>query len=186
MWRNALMVGVLGISLIRCEDRKEKEAQRLYDAAISYSQREDYDRALELLQRVRVEFTETNTSLNAENQIEEIEKLRSMLMSRQQGRMNQRFLRIALSLDNYKRRYRSYPLTVEDLKKLPPEMQPELLDEDGNPIHYRAYSSPGVSAMEPDQYALASFGTDGLPGGRGKAADYFYQNGKDVGQLTLP
>jgi len=39
---------------------------------------------------------------------------------------------------------------------------------------------------EPDNYALASFGKDGLSGGKGLDQDRFYQNGKEVVQLIIP
>ena len=185
MWRYAILVGVCAL-LLHCEDKKEKEAQKLYDAAIQYSNNQDYDKALELLQRIKVEYLESKTADKAETQIESIENLRHMLMDNQRAKINQRFTRIALALDNYKRRYRAYPITLEDLKKLPEDIVPEFKDDLGNPIFYRGYPSEGISELEPDNYALGCFGSDGLPGGKGKDSDYFYQNGKEVSHLVLP
>lgn len=142
MWRYAILVGLCAL-LLHCEDKRETDAQKLYDAAIQYSENQDYDKALELLQRVKVEYLETKVADKAEIQIESIENLRHMLMDNQQAKINQRFTRIALALDNYKRRYRAYPLTIEDLKKLPEDIVPDFKDDLGNQIFYRGYASEG-------------------------------------------
>ena len=184
MWRVAVLT--ILVLLMGCEDKREKAAKRLYDAGIEYSKNNEYEKALELLQRVRVEYSETKTAEQAEGQIDSIQGLQNMLMQNQKSRISQKFTRIALGIENYKRRYRSYPLTVEDLKKLNSDLVPEFADDDGNPIFYKAYSSPGVSPMEPDNFVLGCFGADGIPGGKGKHMDFFYQNRKEVAQIVLP
>ncbi len=182
----AYLIGLLLITTVGCRDTKEADAQRIYDAAMKYSETHDYPNAIELLQRVTVDYNDTETAARAEREIQSLENLYQLLIDNQRARVSQKFTRIALALDQYRLRYLSYPITTKDLEKLPPDHVPDLVDEWGNPFYYKAYPSDGVPEYEPDNYALASFGQDGLPGGGGLDQDRFYQNGKEVGQLMLP
>lgn len=182
----ACLIAMTTLVLVACEDRKDAEAKRIYEAAMNYSKKDDYPHAIELLQRITVDYTETETAVRAEREIETLENLYLMVIENKRTKVSQKFTRIALALDQYRLRYLSYPLTTGDLNKLPPDHVPELVDEWGNPFYYRAFASDGTPEYEPDNYVLASFGEDGLPGGSGLNQDRFYQNGKETDQLQLP
>jgi len=182
-----VVVGILSIWVLwGCEDQAEMNAKKLYDAAQIYSENREYEKAIELLQRINIDYSETETATRAAQEIQQLQDLYFMLIDNQRSKMSQKFMRIALALDNYKLRYLSYPLTTKDLEKLPSDLIPEFADEWGNLILYRAYASEEADPAEPDNYALASCGEGGLPGGSGSSQDYFYQNGKEVAQLSLP
>jgi len=179
-----LIVGILFIS--GCSNQAENNARMLYDAAERHSESREYEKAIELLQRIQIDYMDTEIAGLAEKEIDSLQNLQLMLIDNQRTKIAQKFMRIALALDNYKLRYLAYPLTLKNLDKLPANLIPEVVDEWSNPIFYRAYSSPGVLPHLPDNYALASFGKDGLSGGKGLDQDRFYQNGKEVPQLALP
>lgn len=181
-----ILVIIVALLLLGCEDRREKDAETLYQAAMQYSEEGEYDKAIELLRRMTIDYTETEASSKAERDIDSIMTLQQMLVDNQRSRISQKFKKIAVALEQYQLRYLSYPLTVQDLEKLPPSLVPEFLDEWDHPILYKPYVNPDGDPTRPDNYALASFGKDGLPGGKGLNQDRFFQNEKEVVQLQLP
>lgn len=187
--RHVVSVGLCIAGLLLtwgCSNQSESNARMLYEAAERHSENREYEKAIELLQRIQIDYMDTETARLAEKEIDSLQNLQQMLIDNQRTKISQKFMRIALALDNYKLRYLSYPLTLKNLDKLPANLIPEVVDEWSNPIFYRAYCSEGVLPQLPDNYALASFGKDGLSGGKGLDQDRFYQNGKEVTQLALP
>lgn len=174
---------VASLMLMTCnENQEELQAKKLYDLAISYRDAREYSKAVEILQRIRIDYEASEYAVRAEDEIIEYKKLQDILLSNQKQKIEQTFSRIHTSLDNYRVRFLVYPLTLLDLEKLPsPLSAKEWTDVWGHRIHYTpTYSSPDVPRHSPDGYALASFGMDGLPGGSGRDQDHFFKNGRVV------
>ena len=117
-----------------CKDVREAEAERLYEAALKYTDNQDYTHALELLQRISIEYNETEVAVRAQREYTNLESLYQMDIDNQRLKASKKFTRIALALDQYQLRYISFPLTLKDLEKLPPDHRPDLTDEWGNPF----------------------------------------------------
>lgn len=168
--------------LVTCnENQDEIQAKKLYDMAITYRDAREYTKAVEILQRVRIDYESSEYATRAENEIIEYKKLQDILLNNQKNQIEQTFSRIHQSLDNYRARFLVYPITPSDLEKLPRVRMPEWNDVWGNRILYTpTYSSPDIPRHSPDGYALASFGMDGLPGGQGRDRDHFFKNGRVV------
>jgi len=177
---------VLLMVLIGCENQDDINARKLYEAAQTYGDTYEYDKAIELLQRITIDYSDTEMAVRAESEIEDLERLQLLSLENKRNVISQKFTRIALALENYKLRYLSYPLTTVDLEKLPPELIPNFKDDWGNLIQYRAYAQPEGNPLEPDSYVLGYFGKSGLPGGTGLDQDHFYQDKREVNQLTFP
>ncbi|CAM2067768.1 Type II secretion system protein GspG [Sulfidibacter corallicola] len=179
-------VGLLMCALISlgCKDEDTEKAKKLYDRADLYAERREFRQAIEILQRIQIDYSETSYAKKAENEIEELQRVQNMLIDNERDSIHSNFQRIHRALEHYKVRFLAYPLTPEDLKKLPPVVTPEWEDPWGNPIHYKpTYSSARIPKRAPDGYVLATFGKDGLPGGVGQDQDRYFSNNKEVDNI---
>lgn len=186
MWRflgYILAIGMVSL-IISCSSRAEDNARKLYELANRYHEKREFDKAVEILQRIRIDYENTEYAKRAEFEIPEYQELQQLLIRNQTRSIQTGFSGIGRALENYKVRFLAYPLTPSDLDKLPVLVVPEWDDFWGNPIFYKPlYSSENVPRHAPDGYVLASFGRDGLPGGTDENKDHFYKNGKTVNQI---
>lgn len=168
------------------EQREEREAQQLYQQAEQFRAADNYDKAVETLQQLSVNYPDTKVAQTAIGEIQRYEELEEIQMQNQRQKIQNTFSSIGRALENYKSRFLDFPLAPKDLEKLPNTvMKPEWDDVWGRPVYYTpTYSSADLPPHKPDGYALATFGEDGLPGGTGKNQDYFYKNGKVVAKVT--
>jgi len=177
----------IALVLVSCTDPKEEEAKRIFDKAQLYADNYEFDKAKELFIRISTDYDQTRYAELTEAQIIAIDELYQMLNDAKQARIEQKFSQIAVSLDNFLARNNYYPRTTEDLKVLPNELIPQFVDDEDGEIVYRPYVLQSGRPDRPDAYALANYGRDGLPGGKGLDQDYFYQSGREiVERLVLP
>ena len=172
--------------LLGCADRSEAQAKKLFELAEKYADSREYDKTIEILQKIRIDYEATSYAEKAENHIKEYKDLQDLHLVNQQRTLQNTFSQIGRALENYKARFLVYPLTSRELEeKLPAVVVPEWDDVWGNPVYYTpVYSNSDLPKHSPDGYALASFGMDGLPGGVGENKDHFYKNGKEVATVT--
>ena len=164
-----------------CADKREEHAAKIYNMADKHAENREYDKAIALLQRIPIDYEDTSFASQAEEEISQWERLRELHLKNQRDKVSTSFQRIHRALENYKVRFLHYPMTPKDLEKLPAIVIPDWKDVWGNSIHYRpVYSSDTIPKHEPDGFALATFGQDGLPGGDGEDEDHFFKNGKMV------
>lgn len=174
-----LLVLALLLVIGGCANRQEERAAQLYDLVEYHLGKQNYDKAIEILQRITIDYANTDIARRAEGEISEYQNLKQITMGSQWRTLETSFASLGVALENYKTRYQAYPLVVERLNKLPEEMVPETQDPWGNPIYYKPlYSMPNTPRRLPDNYVLGSFGADGLPGGVDQNKDFFYQNGE--------
>ena len=188
MFRRLCGLGVCLIVLgfVACSDQSEKSAEDLYKLANRYTDKGEYSKAVEILQKIRINYEKTEFANLAEKEITQYEELQKLQIANQTHKINTSFASIGRALENYKVRFLAYPLTPSDLEKLPAVVIPEWEDVWGNLIFYKPiYSSPDVPKHTPDGYVLASFGEDGLPGGTGEDQDHFFKNGKAVDNFLV-
>ena len=184
---NPILLALIALGVYSCTDPREEEAKRIYEKAVLYADNYEFDKAKELFIRITTDYDQTSYADITENQIIEIDGLYQMLNDAKQARIEQKFSQIAVALDNYLARNGFYPMSTEDLKVLPDEMVPEFSDNEDGEIIYRPYSSNSSRPDRPDGYALANYGRDGLPGGKGLDQDYFYQSQREIVEsLILP
>ncbi len=185
MFRSFLCI-ILCLTFLGCSDKASQNAERLYALVDYYGQERQYDQAIATLQRIRIDYENTDLAAKAEDEIGRYQELKDILIRNQKSRLKTGFEGIGRALENYKTRYQAYPLTSSDLDKLPSTMIPEWDDPWGNPIYYKpVYSSPSVPRHSPDNYVLASFGGDGLPGGKAQDKDFFFQEGNIIERMIL-
>jgi len=180
-----LMLGMcLALALVGCKEEQDP-AEALYKNAVKYAEKGQFDQTIKTLQLISVNYEDSEYAVKAANEITQYEELVAVAKANQKRNIQQKFSRIHLALENYKARFLVYPLTPGDLEKLPRLVVPEWEDAWGHQIFYApTYSKPDLPKHLPDGYALASFGEDGLPGGEGAKSDYFYKDGREVGQVT--
>jgi tetratricopeptide (TPR) repeat protein len=167
------------ITIAACSDGRDERAQKLYDLVQYHLDEGNYDKAIEVLQRITIDYENTETARTAEEEISEYRDLIQLTMTTQRRSLETSFASLGRALENYKTRYRAYPIEEKELEKLPEDLVPDTLDPWGNPIYYKPlYSSPDTPSRMPDDYVLGSFGADGLPGGVDQNKDFFYQNGQ--------
>lgn len=187
-------VSILGLMAVLvcsgCEllqkDNSEDQAAELYKFVETYTDKREYDKAIEILQRITIDYESSSYAEKSEEEIEQYKQLRDLLLENEKREINDAFRRIGRALENYKARFLVYPLTPNDLKKLPAIVRPpKWQDVWGHTIYYKPlYSDPSVSADSPDGYALASFGMDGLPGGEGRDRDHMFETGQTVQRIS--
>lgn len=167
--------------LAACKDEKAEKAKLLYERAELYSERRQFSQAIEILQRIQIDYGETEYGPRSEQMIEEFQRLQDLVLKNDRDEIRSKFSRINRALDNYRVRFLAYPITPEDMKKLPAVVNPEWIDPWGNPIYYKpTYSSERIPRRAPDGFVLGSFGKDGLPGGTGQDLDLFYRDNKEI------
>ncbi|CAM2006962.1 type II secretion system protein GspG [Acanthopleuribacter pedis] len=170
--------------LAACKDEKAEKAKQLYDRAELYAERRQFAQAIEIMQRIQIDYGETEYGPRSEKMIDDYRGLERLVLDNDRQEIRSKFSRIHRALDNYRVRFLSYPITTEDMKKLPSVVNPEWVDPWGNPIYYKpTYSSNRIPRRAPDGYVLASFGKDGLPGGTGQDLDLFYKDNKEIETL---
>ena len=172
--------------MMNCKTPPDPRAQQLYDLATLYYDRDEYQRGVEILQRITIEFADSELAKTAETEIPKYQKLEQVLIENKRTDMLAKYYSLARALENYNSRYLSYPLSTSDLEKLPASFVKDLTDTWSHPIHYKpTYSSDAVPRHAPDGYVLASFGKDGLPGGTGPDKDSFFKAGEEIGQFLF-
>ncbi|MDJ0838473.1 MAG: hypothetical protein QNK37_18295 [Acidobacteriota bacterium] len=173
------------LALSACSNQDEEKAARLYELAETYRTKNQYDKAVQILQDIRIQYENTEYASRAEYEISEYEKLEAVQLQNNARKIQNRFTSIGRALENYKARFLAYPINPKDLEKLPSFVVPDWDDVWGNPIYYKpTYTSDKVARHSPDGYALATFGLDALPGGDGQNQDFFFKNGRLVAQVT--
>lgn len=173
-----LLIALLALGA--CGPEKDP-AEELYASAEQHNKARQFSEAIKILQSIRINYESSPYAAKAEEEISRIQGLQDIVMRNQRSKIQAQFGSIHTSLENYRARYLAYPITLKDLEKLPLIAIPDFKDAHGREILYApVYSSPSVPRHQPDGYALACFGKDGLPGGDGANTDYFFKNGKDV------
>lgn len=182
-----IVILILAVSVtMNCQRPPDPRAQQLYDLATLYYDRNEYQRGVEILQRITIEFADSDLAKTAEAEIPDYKKLEKLLIENKRRDMLSKYYSLARALENYNSRYLSYPLSTADLEKLPASFVTDLTDSWSHPIHYKpTYSSESVPRHAPDGYVLASFGKDGLPGGTGPDKDSFFTAGEEKGQFLF-
>lgn len=179
-YRQLILAALIALCL-GCSDVKQTQAEELYNVANRFADKREYDKAVDVLQRVVTDYDGTTFAQMAEKDIPTYQELQSLLISNQASKIETAFSGIGRALENYNVRFLSYPMTPQDLEKLPAVVVPDWTDVWDNRILYKpTYSAPDIPKTQPDGYVLASFGQDGLPGGVGENKDYFYRNGQSV------
>jgi hypothetical protein len=180
-FRQSVLVLGVAFMLFSCAQQNNEIPAKLMDLQDQYAQDRNFEMAVEILQIITVDYSDSPYAEEAADLIQEYENLQKILLENQRNTIKASFQRINRALENYKTRYLAYPLTPNDLDKLPKVVIPDWQDVWGNPIRYRpTYSEDSVQRHAPDGYVLASFGKDGLPGGVGTDKDYFFKDGKEV------
>lgn len=175
-----LLVG----GLVSCKDEKAEKAKLLYDRAELYAERRQFAQAIEIMQRIQIDYGETEFGPRSEQMIEDYQGLQQLVLENDRQEIRSKFKRINRALENYRVRFLAFPITPEDMKKLPSVVNPEWVDPWGNPIYYKpTYSSNRIPRRAPDGYVLACFGKDGLPGGSDQDLDLFYRDNKETQTL---
>ncbi len=176
---------LLLVVTIGCGDKEDQRANELYELVDYYGHIRDYDRAIAILQQIRIDYENSESAKKAEDEIANYEELKSIFIQSQRSRLKTSFDVIGRALENYKERFQAYPLTFKDLDKLPEAIIPKWEDPWEHQILYKpTYSSPTMPRHSPDDYVLASFGKDGLPGGTAQNKDYFYQDSSIVERFS--
>ena len=171
---------------VGCVDTQGQKAAELYELVDKYGKERKYDEAIEILQRIRIDYENTEYAERVEQEISKYKDLQDLLVVNKKRSLDTSFASIGRALENYRTRYQAYPLTIKGVEKLPENMVPGWVDPWENPIHYKPlYSSPDVPKHMPDEYVLGCFGKDGLPGGEGLDKDYFYQNSSTVERIRM-
>jgi len=182
-----ILIALIAVTFFRCTDPKEEEARRIYEKAKLYTDNYEFDKAKELFLRISIDYDETSYAELTEQQIVTNDELYQLLNDAKQARIEQKFSQVAVALDHYLARNGFYPLSTEDLKVLPEELIPDFVDDEDGEIIYRPYILSSKRSDRPDAYALANYGRDGLPGGKGLDQDYFYQSEREfVESILLP
>lgn len=178
------------ITILACKGVPDERAQKLYDLATHYGEQNDYQQTVEILQKITIDFPDSDLAKKAEEEIPEYQGLERLFIENKRKELLSKLISLSRTLENYHTRYLSYPLAVTDLEKLPTSFVKDFSDSWENPIHYKpTYSSDNIPRHAPDGYVLASFGKDGLPGGSGPDKDSFYkkdsqsQRGQELGQI---
>lgn len=178
--------------VLACKTPPDPNAQKLYDLAMLYYDQDEYQRTVEILQRITIEFADTELAKTAENDIPKCQDLERIFIENKRTDLRSKFLSLSRTLENYHTRYLSYPLSSSDLEKLPASFVKDFTDSWTHPIHYKpTYSSSAVPKHAPDGYVLASFGKDGLPGGSGPDRDSFFkkasvnEDGEELGEIFM-
>jgi len=176
---------LLAVSVaMNCQKPPDPRAQQLYDLATLYFDRDEYQRGVEILQRITIEFADSKLAETAETEIPNYQNIEQIFIENKRTDMLAKYYSLARALENYNSRYLSYPLATSDLEKLPSSFVKDLTDSWSHPIHYKpTYSSDSVPKHAPDGYVLASFGKDGLPGGTGLDKDSFFTAGEETDQF---
>lgn len=175
-----------------CTPPSDPNAQKLYDLANFYYDRSEYQRSVEILQRITIEFAGTELAGRAENEIPKYQDLERLWVENKRTDLRSKFFSLSRTLENYHSRFLSYPLSSADLDKLPASFVKDFSDGWGHTILYKpTYSSEDVPRHAPDGYVLASFGKDGLPGGSGPNRDSFFKkdsvnkDGEELGEIFM-
>lgn len=171
---------------VGCVDTQGDKAGELYDMVDKYGRERRYDDAIEILQRIRIDYENTEYATLAEQEISKYQGLKEMLVDNKARSLEGNFQSIGVALENYRARYQAFPVTRKGVEKLSEVMVPKWEDPWGNIIHYKPlYSSPDIPRHMPDGYVLGCFGKDGLPGGEGLDKDYFFQNNAMVERISM-
>ena len=183
---NILCCVSLALLAFGCSNAEERQAAELYDEARRLDALQEFDKEIEILRRITIEFDGTETAVEALRDIEEIRKLEVQNAKNEKAKMQSIFTRNATALDTFFTTLGRYPDTKDELSQIK-SIKTDWKDVWGNPIFYKAYkSAPDDELAAKNLYVLASFGKDGLPGGSASDEDIFFQNGEVTGSLVLP
>lgn len=170
--------------LAGCNNQREQEAKQLYQLYEYYMENSEFDKCIKILQRLQIDYEDTEVAELLQSDIETVEELRQIRMDNSLNEVENTFSRIGIRLDSYHKIFKSYPVTVSDLDKIASANTTDWNDPWGNAIYYKpVYSSPDLPAHKPDGYVLACFGRDSLPGGDGLDRDHFFKNGSKVDEI---
>lgn len=180
------------LTIPACKTQTDPNAQALYDLADFYYERSEYQRSVDILQRITIEFAGTELAKLAENEIPKYQELERLLVENKRTDLRAKFFSLSRTLENYQTRYLAYPISSNDLDKLPASFVKDFSDSWAHPIFYKpTYSSDAIPRHAPDGYVLASFGKDGLPGGTGPNRDSFFKkdsvdkDGEELGEIFM-
>ena len=154
-------------AVISCGGR-ERRAERLYREATALIEHSELDQAVSRLDRLLVEYPDTEAAKKAKEEIVLYRGLADSVRTYPVRRATDALIQVARALDRFHGRRRTWPESLETL--VPGEIAAIPEDAWGRALFYeRKETGKG--------YLLGSFGADGASGGSGEKMDLVVEDG---------
>lgn len=160
--------------VLSCASEEDK-AKVLYEKAMQFDGEKKHAEAIEVYYQILAEYPQFSSTQSVKENLMFDEALLEM-SRRAKARLAMDALKVlAKACEKYFKRNQQYPESLEAL--LPDYLGEISLDPWGFPYNYRVEPDP-ETAKAHQKYFLASFGSDGIPGGEEDEFDLIVKDGE--------